>query len=30
MTVIKRNGAEVLFDKNKIKIAVLKAFLEVD
>lgn len=30
MNVIKRDGREVPFDKNKIKIAVLKAFLEVD
>lgn len=30
MKVIKRNGKEVEFDKNKIKIAVLKSFLDVD
>lgn len=30
MTVIKRDGQKVEFDKNKIKIAVLKAFLDVD
>ena len=30
MNVIKRNGKKVQFDKNKIKLAVLKAFLEVD
>ena len=28
--VIKRDGREVQFDENKIKIAVLKAFIEVD
>lgn len=28
--VIKRNGREVQFDKEKIKIAVLKAFIDVD
>lgn len=30
MNVVKRNGNIVQFDKNKIKLAVLKAFLEVD
>lgn len=30
MNVIKRDGRKVPFDKNKIKLAVLKAFLEVD
>lgn len=30
MDVIKRDGRKVPFDKNKIKIAVIKAFLEVD
>ena len=30
MNVVKRNGDIVTFDKNKIKIAVLKAFIEVD
>lgn len=30
MKVIKRNGKVVNFDKNKIKVAVLKAFLEID
>ena len=30
MKVIKRDGRKLDFDKNKIKIAVLKAFLEVD
>lgn len=30
MKVIKRDGQKVEFDKNKIKIAVLKAFLDVD
>ncbi len=30
MNVIKRDGREVPFDKNKIKVAVSKAFLEVD
>lgn len=30
LNVIKRNGKKVQFDKNKIKLAVLKAFLEVD
>ena len=30
MCVIKRDGRKVPFDKNKIKIAVLKAFLDVD
>ena len=30
MNVIKRDGRKVQFDKNKIKVAVLKAFLEVD
>ena len=30
MNVIKRDGREVLFDKDKIRLAVLKAFLEVD
>ena len=30
MTVIKRDGKQVDFDKNKIKLAVLKAFLDVD
>ena len=29
-TVIKRDGSECNFDKSKIKIAVLKAFIEVD
>ena len=30
MNVIKRDGRKVEFDKNKIKFAILKAFLEVD
>lgn len=30
MKVIKRSGEEVEFDKNKIKLAVIKAFLDVD
>lgn len=30
MTVQKRDGRKVLFDKEKIKIAVLKAFIDVD
>ena len=30
MNVIKRDGRKVQFDKNKIKVAVSKAFLEVD
>lgn len=30
MTVIKRDGRNVKFDKEKIKIAVLKAFIDVD
>ena len=30
MKVIKRDGKKVNFDKNKIKLAVLKAFLDVD
>ena len=30
MKVTKRNGKIVEFDKNKIKMAVLKAFLETD
>ena len=30
MNVTKRDGRQVPFDKNKIKLAVLKAFLEVD
>lgn len=30
MNVIKRDGRKVSFDKNKIKVAVSKAFLEVD
>ena len=30
MVVIKRDGREVPFDKSKIKLAVLKAFLDVD
>ena len=30
MNVIKRDGRVVLFDKNKIKTAVIKAFLDVD
>lgn len=30
MTVTKRNGRKVKFDKEKIKIAVLKAFIDVD
>ena len=30
MTVIKRDGRKVKFDKNKIKVAVLKAFIDVD
>ena len=28
--VMKRDGRVVPFDKNKIKLAILKAFLEVD
>ena len=28
--VIKRDGRKVEFDKEKIKIAILKAFIEVD
>lgn len=30
MKVIKRSGQEVEFDKNKIKLAIIKAFLDVD
>ena len=30
LVVIKRDGRKVQFEKNKIKLAVLKAFLEVD
>ena len=30
MTVIKRDGRKVKFDKEKIKVAVLKAFIDVD
>ena len=30
INVIKRDGRKVSFDKNKIKLAILKAFLEVD
>ena len=30
MNVIKRDGRKVIFDKNKIKIAVLKSFLDID
>ena len=30
LVVIKRDGREVPFDKNKIKIAVIKAFLDID
>ena len=30
MKVIKRDGREVEFDKNKIKVAILKSFLDVD
>lgn len=30
LTVQKRDGRKVQFDKEKIKIAVLKAFIEVD
>lgn len=30
MNVIKRDGREVAFDKEKIKLAILKAFIEVD
>ena len=30
MTVIKRDGRHTEFDKNKIKIAVLKAFIDID
>ena len=30
MTITKRDGRKVDFDKDKIKLAVLKAFLEVD
>ena len=30
LTVIKRDGRKVKFDKDKIKIAVLKAFIDVD
>ena len=30
MIVIKRDGRKVEFDKNKIKLAIIKAFLEVD
>ena len=30
MTVQKRDGRKVKFDKDKIKIAVLKAFIDVD
>ena len=29
LTVIKRDGRKVKFDKEKIKIAVLKAFIDV-
>ena len=30
MTVIKRDGRKAKFDKDKIKVAVLKAFIDVD
>ena len=30
MTVQKRDGRRVKFDKEKIKIAVLKAFIDID
>ena len=30
MNVVKRDGRTVPFDKNKIKLAVLKSFLDVD
>ena len=30
LNVIKRDGRTVPFDKNKIKIAVLKSFLDID
>lgn len=30
MNVTKRDGRQVLFDKSKVKLAILKAFLEVD
>ena len=30
MDVIKRDGRKVQFDKNKIKLAVLKSFLDID
>ena len=30
LTVIKRDGRKAKFDKEKIKIAVLKAFIDVD
>ena len=30
MVVIKRDGRKSPFDKNKIKIAVLKAFIDLD
>ena len=30
LTVQKRDGRKVIFDKEKIKIAVLKAFIDVD
>ena len=30
MNVIKRNGKEMTFDKNKIRLAVLKSFIDID
>ena len=30
LTVIKRDGRKAKFDKDKIKVAVLKAFIDVD
>ena len=30
MIVVKRDGRKVQFDKEKVKIAVLKAFIDVD
>ena len=30
MTVTKRDGRKAKFDKDKIKVAVLKAFIDVD
>ena len=30
MLITKRDGRKVEFDKNKIKVAILKAFIDVD